>query len=700
MLSWVLAVWALAIGPNLSGQEPKEPAPGPTETESGLVYQRKVQLPQGSALPGIIMTEFFSQGALEPRGANLAVYDNRNSPVPWRILQSGPGDFCRIAFQIVPRQHVYKIYYGGKVAPPKAPEWTNPAGLLLETRHWQNCDLNQLFSLRDAWNSAETYGTAYVPSVFHRFNPFAPAPEPFLSLYRGMLRVSRAGTYRFFTSSQDCSFLQIDGHTVVAAPGWHGPVHDSRLKGEINLTSGTHEFEYWHAAAGADACMVAAWQPPGSAKPEAIPPSAFGSEIIAEYPTTPVKHPRDYAVEIGGEVPLAESKDPLVRVQFRTVARSSGSHPKLQWEFGDGQTSTLPDPVHIYLAPGVYKVTLKSAAESDALAVVNRVPIHRALVFADERHPGDQLAAYLPVLDRYNAAVLDPRALLQLVRAFDQANLPARAVKAGQAGLLAQGQPTDSEEALSVVRLVGSLLRDRIGDSKAALAFWNGAVKAFRPDAWKAECEIEAADLSLSELLQAEPAKKLLDSAAARLGGGAEPALAGRLQRVLGDWYARKGDKASARAAYSRAMTVLDSRKSAVEQDAWRGALSRSTEEFLRSKDLDRAWSELRKWQEEFPIDKIEGDLTLLQTRCWMARSRWAVAAALAGDLVAINPDSPYADRLVFLGAECEERLGHSERAQAAYQSLLTDYPGSPLVKEARRKTALLTTEPSSGGKR
>ena len=240
--------------------------------------------------------------------------------------------------------------------------------------------------------------------------------------------------------------------------------------------------------------------------------------------------------------------------------------------------------------------------------------------------------------------------------------------------------------------------RDRLDDPDAALAFWQGAVKVLRPESWKAECEIEAADIALNELLQTEPAKALLDSAQARLGQGGEPILTSRLNRVWGDWYARKGDRPSARAAYDRATAARGSRKSAVEQDAWRGALSRSTEEFLRNKAFDRAWTELRKWQEEYPIDKVEGYLTLLQARYWAARSRWPQAIALAGDLVAINPDSPYADRLVYLAAECEEKQGRADRARAGYQSLLTDYPGSPLVGEARKKIALLAKKAGGRG--
>ena len=169
------------------GRQARDAAQDPGETEKGLVYQRKVQLAVGSALPAIVMTEFLTHGELAAGGSNLAVRDGRNTPVPWRILQSGPGDYCRLAFQTVPKQHVYKIYYGGKGAPGKPPPWTGRDGLLLETRHWKNCDLARLDSVREAFHSSEPYGTAFVPAVFHRFNPFWPDPEPFLSEYRGAL---------------------------------------------------------------------------------------------------------------------------------------------------------------------------------------------------------------------------------------------------------------------------------------------------------------------------------------------------------------------------------------------------------------------------------------------------------------------------------------------------------------------------------
>ena len=178
----------------------------------------------------------------------------------------------------------------------------------------------------------------------------------------------------------------------------------------MQLSTGPHEFLYVHGAAGAEACMVAAWQPPGAGKPVEMPPEAFGSEQIGQYPSIGVKHLHEYAVDVAGEVPLAGNEVPLVRVQFRSIStRGSTTRPKVRWDFGDGQTSALADPVHIYLRPGVYTVAMKVSGESESLANINKVPIHRALIFPEANHQPDQLAAYLAILDKYDPAKLDPR---------------------------------------------------------------------------------------------------------------------------------------------------------------------------------------------------------------------------------------------------------------------------------------------------
>jgi TolA-binding protein len=658
-----------------------------------FTHQRAVQIPASAGHPAVVVTEFFTQGKLQADGGNLAVYDNAH-PVPRRVLQVGPGDFCRVAFQTVRGQKSYTVFYGGPAPSEKAPPWTAAAGLLLETHRWRPCNLNNLASVREALDAAPLTGSDYVPAVSHRYNPFAPAPEPFLSVYRGSLQVEAAGKYVFFTSSQDCSFLLIDSAEVVASPGAHGPHGDARIRAEVQLTAGAHRFEYVHAAAGPEACMLAAWQPPRAAAPEAIPPAAFGADAVAHLPPGP---PRvrvkgslpDFAAEVAGEVPLIDSDVPLIRVQFRdAAAHGATSRARFHWDFGDGETAEAIDPVHVYLHPGVYAVKMATGTGPLALESASRVEVHRALVLPESKKPPDQLADYLPVLDRYDPAKLDPAGLVQLVRACDQANQSARAARIGKAALLAERPPPDEGAVHTLAALVGPLFRDQLDDPASARAVWQAAGRAVEREAWKAGCEVEAADICLNDLLQRGEAGPLLDAAAARLPRVDDPVLASRLHRVRGDWFARGGDKNRAQAAYAQAAGVRASRRSTVEQEAWRGAYSRSAEAFLRDKELDRALAEVRRWQDEFPADKLEGYLPLLQARYWVARGKLPNAIAVAGDLIAASPDSPYADRLVYLAAECEEKLGRPDRARAGYQSLLTDYPGSPLVPSAKQKLA------------
>ncbi len=211
----------------------------------------------------VVVTEFFHHGEIRPDGRNVAVVAQNKELVPMRVLQVGPGDFCRLAFQTVAGQSAYEVLYGGDPPTEKPPPWSCRDGLLLETRQFKSCNLLSLDSLREAFDKAAPIGADYVDGVFHSYNPFRLADEPFLSRYSGYLDIRQPGTYGLVVSSQDCSFLLIDDKLVASAPGRHGPEHrvlPGRRK-DVTLGAGLHKFEYDHAAAGSSAMMVAVWEP-------------------------------------------------------------------------------------------------------------------------------------------------------------------------------------------------------------------------------------------------------------------------------------------------------------------------------------------------------------------------------------------------------------------------------------------------------
>ena len=206
----------------------------------------------------------------------------------------------------------------------------------------------------------------------------------------------------------------------------------------------------------------------------------------------------------------------------------------------------------------------------------------------------------------------------------------------------------------------------------------------------KAECEIAAADVTLNDLLKAGEAKPLLEAAAKRLGRNPSGPQAAMLHRVWGDYYAASGDGAAARKEYAAAEALTGSMRSFAEKTAWLGAHARSTEDFIKEKQLARAAEELDAWQRQFPLEKLDGYLTLLTARYWAGRGKHAQAIAQSERLLAVNPDSPYVDQLLFLAADSEMRLGRKDRALATLHSLMKDYPGSPLAPLAKKNIGLL----------
>ncbi|MFO0910113.1 MAG: PKD domain-containing protein [Isosphaeraceae bacterium] len=683
LLALILAV-ELSDRPVQAGVEP----PAPPEA-----YQRRVQIPAGLRTPRVIVTEFFTQGAIDAHGENVHVEDLRGQAVPWRVLQVGPGDTCRLAFQPTGAGREFRIRYGGPAVP--STPWIDAPGLVFEARRWKDCDLNQLDAIRNAFHTAPPIGADYIPSLFHRYNPVSSEAAPFLSRTAGVLEIQHRGSYRFVTSSQDASFLLIDDRVVVAAPGHHGPTGTTRFRTSIELEPGSHAFEYIHAASGPECCLVAAWQPPGTDRVEPIPPSAFGAERIARLPAVELQHggrrlPREFAVESLGEVSLDEKEPPLVRVRFRvTGASSTASRPRLRWSFGDGQTSSASDPTHVYLHPGLYTVRIAAIGESDGLAVVNRVLIQSPQVLSDTTEPADTLSSYLPLIETYDASTLDPLGLLQLVRVEMQTNRLSRAAKLGETGLAGRTSLT-APEGLLAARAIGTILRDALDRPDEAESFWSRLATVFAPDAWRAECLVVAADIALNDRLDATRAQKLLDQAEGLGRRSLSSEIASRLARVRADWHARQGDRKAAEATYLLATKIRDDRRPVAEQEAWRGALSRSSEAYLREKELDRARDELRRWESEFPGDRGLGDLSLLMARERASRGKFAQAIAIATDLVATRPDSPQADRILYLAAECEEKRGQPQRALDRFLGLVRDYPGSPLVSESRAHIARL----------
>jgi len=702
---------------------------------------RAVTVPQGKKY-AVIVTQFFHHGELREDCRNLAVFPKgATKPVPTRVLQNGPGDFCRVAFQTAEGQNQYEILYGGEPPKEEMPRWTANQGLLLETREFRNCNLNSYNAVREAFEGSKRIGSDYVEGVFHSENPFTLKPGPFMTRYSGFLHIASAGTYGFITSSQDCSFVVIDDKPVTEQPGMHQPRYQAApgTRHDIPLTAGAHKFEYYHAAASPTAVMALAWEVnPHDPKPKPvkIPPEAFaagaiGRETAGPPSTRTEKLAPDFLVNVAGSVPLPDNEVSLIGVQFLDASsKTLASNSKFTWDFGDGQKGDQANPDHVYLRPGLYTVKLTVRHGGKPFEISNRVYIDEPKV--TDKAKFHQLDDYLRVLETYDSRVMDVASLKQLVEAFqakadnllappesgergpgEQPQEPqpaatpkrhrdspdaakkaqalkfiASAVELGKAAFLEDSSAKGDEDLIQLARIIGPMARDQLGNASTAAIIWQGAGRKIGAAELRAECFVETADVAINDLIKPEAAKPLLDAATKVLGGDRSGPIANRFFRVWGDYYALTGDGKLARKAYNEADAAMSTRKSYVERSAWQGAHARSTEQFLKTGEYDRAIAEIRQWQDEFPADKINGLVTTMYARYWAGREKYPQAIALAGQLATVNLDSPYIDQMQMLVAECHLAMEAPEKAIATLESFIKGYPGSPLVKKAKERLA------------
>src|SRR4051812_40427633 len=86
--------------------------------------------------------------------------------------------------------------------------------------------------------------------------------------WNGWLRIDRDGEYTFYTTSDDGSTLDIDGHVVVD----NGGVHGAALRaGTLTTTRGLHQIRvrFFQGTEGYE--FRAAWTPPGDRVPSTLP---------------------------------------------------------------------------------------------------------------------------------------------------------------------------------------------------------------------------------------------------------------------------------------------------------------------------------------------------------------------------------------------------------------------------------------------
>ncbi len=621
-------------------------------------------------------------GFLGPEGRDVRVTTAGGQVTPHRVLMVGPGDRVRVAFALRKGVKKYFVYLGNGDAPKASKELQIRRGVLMETWAYRGGGIANLRQVRRIFDrGGKLIGRDFRKDIFVGHNPFGPQRR-LCSLYTGQLICRADGQYVFSTTSQDASFLLVDGQLVVSNGRHHRPQRRAVRQGRIRLSKGLHELKVYHVNAGGNPVVVAAWREPNGRRLWKIPPGAFAPVqranpgILERYGTA--LH-ADFIGVHAGEAFLANRY--FQRYIFEALLK--GPFPgncKYNWDFGDGQKASAAKCSHVYLRDGRFKVTLTVRAGVLTLRRTNVIYVTRPWDQVT-RNILDAPARHARIVSKYDFTVADPRDIAGAMILFKRTGLSRAILRAGDALIKRdKAPPVVLREAMGIY--AEALVRVAKDPNRAAAALLKASKMTAAPDV-AADMTVRAGQVVLTDG-KTDRAMEIFSLAIKKYSALTTHKAIREAKIGIGDVWRYRGDYAKALAAYRDAGAAKGDRK--IKPAFRKGDLARQAEDYLRRRLFDDAIEALDKWEYEFPADKLEGFSTLIRVKLAMARKEFASAARRAEILVRANPQSNYAPELLMLAAKAYTSMRKSDLAIKTLGRIVKEYPESPLAEKAKKK--------------
>ena len=349
-----------------------------------------------------------------------------------------------------------------------------------------------------------------------------------------------------------------------------------------------------------------------------------------------------------------------------------------RWDFGDGLGTRGTYARHIYLADGIYTVTMSLGSGEDSPSTSQRIEVHQHWGWQTKKQI-DDIADYFAEISHYDTKRLDPAGCVNLLKlARDKGSLSL--VKQVALVIVSRHREASSgelEAALETLRSTFGITR-MMKDSEI-LEACSEAFKSAEGDT-KALLALELADILL-ELGRPKEAAAFLSAA---LAENISEKARRRLFIAYGDTARYLGDASAARTALEAADAVKIERTS-VQETAMTGALALNVEDYIAEKQYNEAEKALDKWAWEDPLEKLVGYSAYMTGRLYLAEGRTSRALAEFGAIVAVSPESPWAPAALLAEAKIHKAAGKSAAASQRLERIVSQYKTSPEAKEAQR---------------
>jgi tetratricopeptide (TPR) repeat protein len=657
------------------------------------------------------------QGRAKPDGADYRVLDADGKPVPFQLDFHDADHYSLLTFKADNPKQKFYVYFGnpkGTRAAEQTPDVPAPGGGP-PTGGWvphadfvyQTIDRPRAADItkeHDPDNIAEMAkliadskgkdGARYQRRIADGYNPFGSS-EYYISIYRGWVRVPKAGPYQFCTVSNKASFSFLDGKPLVHWPGQHTVERGAR--GEVNtkvdLTAGLHYLEYYHETTPLEHMAYLGWRPSGDAGQFSPIPESFYTAphiaVVTAYEDAKGPLLTFEPVIVDSVWPVERNEGQYTRVRF-----TAGKTPplpevtKYQWDFGDGQTATGPEVEHVYLTLGLQTVTL--TAQEPAGTQTVRWPLS---VFEIE-HVVDQFKEgrpkdYAKLAKGYDRNKLSADGLQELQHLLAEGDEPAEAVEVGKT--LLQRFPNAEHLAQGRVRrlMADCAVRMGQGNLDEAIANYEAALVKETPAVEKLDVLAHLIRLVGVQREQPEKAASIFAKAdetakSAKVDDEVQAAYR-RVVIAMGDVRLWQGKLDDARSLYTRAEKLGAFIPSQVRA-ARLGAYPDSLQEYLETGNTGAALDLVDKWDEKFPTDKPNGHSFFWRGKVLMRRGQPADAVRYLDRSIRLTTGASFETEARWLLAEALDQTDRKDEAKRELAKLVAVGVNDEFTKKAIEK--------------
>ncbi|MCP4379414.1 MAG: PKD domain-containing protein, partial [bacterium] len=367
--------------------------------------------------------------------------------------------------------------------------------------------------------------------------------------------------------------------------------------------------------------------------------------------------------------------------RYRFVAQSVGRGGKglgWEWDFGDGQKSTAQSVDHVYAVDGTYRVTLTAQSPRGKLTRTNRIVVSRPWDRVTSRQL-DRIKVHASIVATYNFETLKDEALGATFELLKSNQRTKEMIQVCASFLKRKKLPGKGVEA--IVPTVSELMLKTDHTDNAVKILLVSADRCDTPEVAN-RMTLKAANILLNVVRDDEKAMKLFSRVRSRYGKNIAHPTARDAQIGIADAWRARGDYEKSASAYKTAgLGPLARGKS---HSILRGDFSRHIESYTQSW-LNQKWAEqyIQKWEQTFPADKLEGYLSLLTAKLWMAQGHYARVTIEADILARVNPTGNYGAQLLMLAAKAYRKMDKPDKVTETLKRIVDKFPESPLAAKA-----------------